>query len=844
MKIISTLFFILIIINSGSAQSGLPFSNKHQVGIQSQIFTGTSSTLDELPADFPKIKVDTSNNPAPGYLFLSTFSITPKAPSYIMVLDSLAKPYYYHKPALGGIDFKMNPNGTFSYASAIGVGDVHQVGPLTVQNAKVIDYILDSKFNKIDSVQCKNGYLSDTHEFRVLPNGNFLMMSYEMVPVDMSKLVAGGNPNATVIGTVVQEIDANKNCVFQWRSLDHIPITETLDNQLLATFEHVHGNAYHLDTDGNLLVSFATTCEIVKIDMISGKIIWRFGGNHSDFEIKNDNNDIFKPLYFSLQHDVKRLSNGNLLFFDNGFGKTPKFARAVEYTLDEANRSASMIWEYRHTPDIAPFAMGSAQRLPNGNTLIDWGMIPFGFFRTVTEVTPTKDIAYELSLPSDAYSYRGLKYQLPACQPISDVTISEALEGNTYKFKDKKTTTGTELYLKKLNAFTYNYITIKKFDCSAINPQFTGEAPVILPVRYTLNTQYLYSFSGELRFDLAQLPPLYKYDSMKVYFRLKEGNSVFAELPTHYDSNEDQLIAMASDTGEYILGFVRQSTPINPPAPMLPANNALLLNSAKVQLLWSPTGRYDSFELEVAEDSLFVTVPQKIADLTETTIPLMLDNNKTYYWRTKTRYRDLTSEWSPVWSFRLADPLLAFTYPKASDTLYRDSVFVLRWTTNLTDSLSLTLFNNGVSAYVIKDTLMSKSNAFAWKVPKNQAEGNKYTITVKSLRDNQQTATSGEFVIMKNPTDVIDNDKENLINITPNPSNGNAKINYFVKNAGNVQIRIIDMIGATVANLADKYLPEGMNTFDLNLRDIQSGVYFCIISSNGNSVVEKIVIMK
>ncbi len=46
--------------------------------------------------------------------------------------------------------------------------------------------------------------------------------------------------------------------------------------------------------------------------------------------------------------------------------------------------------------------MGSVQRLKNGNTLIGWG----GTNPTMTEVTPSGDIALEMTLPQNVISYR------------------------------------------------------------------------------------------------------------------------------------------------------------------------------------------------------------------------------------------------------------------------------------------------------------------------------------------------------------------------------------------------------------------------------------------------------
>src|SRR3989339_2125758 len=62
--------------------------------------TPTTITLaDSLPADFPKITVDTLNNPAPGLIFMENLGIS-KSIFYILVLDSTGNPYYYNKPPI------------------------------------------------------------------------------------------------------------------------------------------------------------------------------------------------------------------------------------------------------------------------------------------------------------------------------------------------------------------------------------------------------------------------------------------------------------------------------------------------------------------------------------------------------------------------------------------------------------------------------------------------------------------------------------------------------------------------------------------------------------------------
>jgi hypothetical protein len=423
--------------------------------------------------------------------------------------------------------------------------------------------------------------------------------------------------------------------------------------------------------------------------------------------------------------------------------------------------------------------------------------------------------------------------------------MRDLLEGNTYKFNSKKSQTGVIIFLENMNAFMYNFCQVKKYECSPLNPQFESEAPVIVPGRFTVKTQSIYSFSGEIRFDVATLPALYQYDSMKVFFRKTDGKGIFKELSTSFNPDDNMLVAMASDTGEYIIGFKRQSTIINPPALMSPSNTSLLLNNQKVNLLWTPTGRYDSFAVQVAADSNFIQADTLKPNLNETNLALDLESNKTYYWRVKTTYNGFSTNWSPIWSFTLGAPSITITKPKLADKVYYDSLAVIRWNTNLSDSMLITLFKNGTQVLVIKNNLQSPTNAYGWKVPKSLAEGSDYSIVIKSLKDNSIYATSENFSIYKLPSDVPYTSviRENL-HITPNPTNGNVTLRYNAKQSGLVQVKILDMLGTLISEIKEQYIPEGPWNFNLNLSNLTPGVYLCIVNSEGNAIVDKIVIMK
>ena len=68
----------------------------------------------------------------------------------------------------------------------------------------------------------------------------------------------------------------------------------------------------------------------------------------------------------SAPHDASWLRNGNILLFDNGVAS--KRSRVVEVNPS----SREIDWEYDggQTGSFYSAARGSAQRLPNGNTLV------------------------------------------------------------------------------------------------------------------------------------------------------------------------------------------------------------------------------------------------------------------------------------------------------------------------------------------------------------------------------------------------------------------------------------------------------------------------------------------
>ena len=259
--------------------------------------------------------------------------------------------------------------------------------------------------NETDTLECVNGYLADFHDIQLLANGGYLLQTYDSIYVDMSQIDPGGNTNALIIILIIQEFDSNKNLIFEWNAWEHLDIADYHNLNLTSNrIVWMHGNSIHIDLDSNILVSNRRSSEVIKIDRNNGDVIWYFGGPNNEFSITND------PYNgFSRQHDVRRIENGNILLFDNGNDHDPPISRALEYEIDESEMTANLVWEFSHPEGYVVLAMGSVQRLPNNNTLINWGRL-VNQGAVITEVDYDKNIVFEIQYPYPFYCYRVTKH--------------------------------------------------------------------------------------------------------------------------------------------------------------------------------------------------------------------------------------------------------------------------------------------------------------------------------------------------------------------------------------------------------------------------------------------------
>ena len=277
--------------------------------------------------------------------------------------------------------------------------------------------IADRSYREIARVRAVGGVGGDLHELELTDEGTALIPVYEAVKADLSPVHAFYS-DGEVVDNVIQEIDvATGELLWEWHSIDHVPITDSYAGPPQKTrfpYDYFHLNSIDVDTDGNLLVSARNTWAVYKIDRKTGEVLWRFGGTASDFALGDG-------VRFAWQHDARRQPDGTITLFDNeSMPKVGEHSRVLRLAVDEAARRVTLVKALTHPEGLLVSAEGNAQALPNGHTLVGWGI-----GRRVSELGPDGELLFDVALPSDTDTYRAYRHAwvgAPDAKPAVAVT--------------------------------------------------------------------------------------------------------------------------------------------------------------------------------------------------------------------------------------------------------------------------------------------------------------------------------------------------------------------------------------------------------------------------------------
>jgi hypothetical protein len=219
-----------------------------------------------------------------------------------------------------------------------------------------------------------------------------MVLRFVDIPEDIQKNIKGGVPGTElpggkILGVSVAEITREKKIIWEWKSYEHFDIETDIECPLANRLVWGYTNSVDVFPNGDVLLSFRHFNTVAIIERKTGDIVWRWG----------------KEGLLGHQHCASILHNGNILIFDNGLHRKPcKPDHPHEISSFEVSRAVEVnrftdevVWEYID-PGHLMFTnfCGSAQRLPNGNTLMCESRTG-----TFYEVTYDKDIVWKYQSP-------------------------------------------------------------------------------------------------------------------------------------------------------------------------------------------------------------------------------------------------------------------------------------------------------------------------------------------------------------------------------------------------------------------------------------------------------------
>ncbi|HUB70139.1 MAG TPA: arylsulfotransferase family protein [Acidimicrobiales bacterium] len=316
----------------------------------------------------PKVQLTTfaSSDGAAAYIFLSPRNYIAGAPGQagLMILDRAGRLIWFMPITAAPFDFN---------------SQIYEGRPVLTwwQGELVTDYgqgvgkIASSSYDDQKTLRAGDGLLADLHELQITEAGTALITAYGTVSADTAS--AGGSPKGTVADSHVQEIDvATGKVLFDWASLDHIPLVESYVNAPKSgVYDYFHVNSIAEMEDGNFLISAKNTCALYKLDRSSGRVIWRMGGKRSDFRI-------LPEAEFYYQHDARPHGPTSISVMDNGYAPVRADpTRALVLKVDEGAKEVALAHAYRHPAGFPSGSQGNVQLLPDGRVFVGWGNQPY-----------------------------------------------------------------------------------------------------------------------------------------------------------------------------------------------------------------------------------------------------------------------------------------------------------------------------------------------------------------------------------------------------------------------------------------------------------------------------------
>ncbi len=263
------------------------------------------------------------------------------------------------------------------------------------------DEIYGSNYRPLTQIKAGNGYEADLHDAQITPHGSAFITANTLVHTN---LASGGGPHEGVlVDSLAQEIDIKTGLVmFEWHSYGHVALSESYSPPHGSSgepWDWFHLNSISPGPDDDLLISSRNTSALYDVSLASGRVLWRIGGKHPTFKMDGGTG-------MAYQHDARWQPDHTITVFDDGaVPKKHSQSRAIRLAIDWVHLTVHLVDRDVRTPPLLTGSQGNDQVLPNGDSFVGWGEVPY-----FTEFSPSGQVVFEGRMPYPAQSYRAYKF--------------------------------------------------------------------------------------------------------------------------------------------------------------------------------------------------------------------------------------------------------------------------------------------------------------------------------------------------------------------------------------------------------------------------------------------------
>lgn len=363
-------------------------TNKISIEVQKDNGDYREILIPTLPESFPQLEMGGS-----GYTHLKGdyYADVHRAGDsfvYKMSLTGEIKYYYRSTNKSGSVNNfkKLILNNKVYYSFFEAVDDFNKIPNVGIEFGEIV--LLDSQYNEVNRIRLQEtdkvpqgGYV-ENHDYVFLDIDHYILLSEKFSPI----MLSNGNTKE-MRSTYIQEYEKGK-VVFEWLSSEHEKLNDSYTFLGMERDEdYMHTNSLEIDkSDNNLIISNRHQDSVIKIDRITGEILWTLGGKNDDYGLKENQ-------LMSKQHSA---------FFNFDNGNDNKLTKIKMFDLDEDTKKVVDYKEYTFGNKFST-ACGNVQQISDDLYLIGWGFSSNDVIATVFDFKNNKIISEIVSSVNTVY---------------------------------------------------------------------------------------------------------------------------------------------------------------------------------------------------------------------------------------------------------------------------------------------------------------------------------------------------------------------------------------------------------------------------------------------------------